>query len=324
MKIPTAADIKKYLNQYNPVGLENARVIRNLTAETANNHWNWLVEKDSRRYVIRIAKPKGNVPPDIAKEYEALFCLKETGIAPRPYWIDITSFSSPLLIEDFIYGRHPKQKPDAREVKAIARTIARLHQIRPPQHFPLADRSYSVRLKILENRLKEAARKPLVRNIIQKSGILKLMPAIRRFFKFASHFADKKPKVFLHGDLYLGNVLINRKGRAILIDFQKPAIGEPAVDFGNIFVDVSWREYYERFRDTFIKEYSRFNNYPKLEELFDLRMVERDTTSLFSEFKEAATKLPQQKVALQKYFLHKHPKWRIELIRKELEKFGIL
>jgi len=324
MRIPTKANIERYLHQFDPAGLRGGRIERNLTPTGANNHFNWLVNKGGKKYVVRIAKPKGNLPTDITIEYLALSHLEGTGLAPRPHWIDPAGFLYPLLIEDFVEGKTPSIKPDISDLKAIARTVAKLHQCQMPKNIPLADRGYGPRFKTLEKRLEKALESPLVREAANESGFVSLVPRIRKFFGLASSVADSCPRVFLHGDLYLGNVLIAKKSkRAVLIDFQSPAIGDPTFDFGNIFVDVSWRRHYGRFKDVFLSEYLRYHDYPKLSALFDLRMVERDTTSIISEFRDAAAKLPQTKAAMKKYFDYKRPHWRVRLIEQALGRLGI-
>lgn len=323
MKIPTKTDIEKYLRRFDPVGLGSACVERNLTPLNANNHFNWVVRKGGKHYVVRIAKPKGNLPTDIAIEYLTLSLLKGRGIAPQPHWIDSTGFIYPLLIEDFVEGIALKTKPDVSEIKMIARMLARLHNVEMPREIPLVDRSFNSRFSLLEERLKKAIGKPLVRKVAVESNFLPLLPRIKKFFRFASSFADRCPRVFLHGDLYPGNVLITKGGKAVLIDFQKPSVGDPTFDFGNLFVDIGWRKYYPMFGKILVREYLRHHDYPKLAKLFDLRMIERDITSIISEFRDAAAKLPQTNAALGRYFARKRPAWRILLIQQQLERLGI-
>lgn len=322
-KIPTKTEIKSYFNRYNPAGLRGAEIVQNLTP-TANNHFNWLLEKKGKRYVLRIAKPGGNMPSNIVIEYLVLRHLEDSGLVPRPYWIDTTNFMNPLLIEEFVEGARLGTKPTLYDLQAVARSLARLHQQAVPAHFPLEDRSYRPRLNKIILRIEQAITQPLVREVTEQCGLLKLMPRIEKFLQSATMFADKKRRVLLHGDMYLGNVIL-KNDEAVLIDWQKPALGEPTFDFGNLFVDVTWRSYYAEFRDDFLEEYLGLHRYASLrqmQKLFDLRMIERDITSLASELKEAA-QLPQKKERVQQYFAYKRPDWRVSLLEEQLEKFGI-
>lgn len=321
MKIPTARDVKNYLYERNPAGLRGATVTRDLTAKRANNHFNWVIRKGNRHFVVRMAKPKGNVTPNIRMEFAVLKHLKNTGVAPRPWWLDTNHFAYPLLIEDFVAGKLPGNKLRGKELRAIARTVARLHRLTIPNHLKLEDKNYATRLEILEKRLAEATRKPLISRVAQEIGISSLRPRLKKFFKLAVKLADKKRRVFLHGDLYLGNVIIGKRG-AVLIDFQKPATGDPTCDLGNLFVGIAWRPHYENSRDILVKEYLHHNNYPQLKELLDVRMIERDITSIVSELRDAAH-LPQRKSTLKRYFHHKRPKWRMRLIKRGLDSLGV-
>ncbi len=319
MKIPTTKNIRAYLKKFNPAGLGDAKITKNLAPNNANNHFIWLIEKGGKQYVLRIAKPKGgNIAPNIDLEYKILKFLSQTELAPKPHWLDNKNFLYPLLIEEFVGGKRPNEgKPSKEGLKSIARTLSQLHQLPIPSNPKLENRSYKKRLEELKKRLGQALRnQALLKPWAEK--IYETWPRIIKFFKVAQKFSDSKPRVLLHGDLYLGNIIINKKTEAIIIDWQKPAIGDPTFDFGNIFVGIGWRKHYPKFKRILIDEYYKHFRYSALDKLFDLRIIERDITSIISELRDAA-KL-KRKSEINDYLSKKKFNWRINLIKKNLHK----
>ncbi|MEW5805635.1 MAG: phosphotransferase [Patescibacteria group bacterium] len=317
----TKQQLKKYLKQLNPAGLKNARVTKQINPERAS-YFTWLVYDKGKKYLVKIAKPDFDKKEAIVLEYSLLKHLQKTTIAPKAYWLDPSHY---LIIEDYLEGKwphsDPKKEPSEKVIKAMAKTLARLHKIKPPKEIALKQQSYP-KPDDFERKIREIDKGKYAKPILDKTGFIKFVPRIKRFLSFAEKASRRKRQVLLHNNTYLVNFLIDKQNKARLIDFKAAAIGEPSFDFGNIFVWIGWRKpgYYEKYKNVFLREYQRYHKYPGLAKLFSIQMLERDVASFTSELKIAN----QMKVksAAVKYLKSAKPEWRVELIKKQLEDFG--
>ena len=148
-------------------------------------------------------------PNDPAAEWEALRRLAGTDLAPRPIGAALTPLG-PMLA----YEHVPSPGPAAPE--AVARALARLHALSPPEGLrrlaPGAG-GLRARLRAVAGGLREPPPEPI------RALLRDVWPA---------EPAPCAP-AFLHGDPTPGNALAAGDG-CVLIDWQCPALGDPCDD----------------------------------------------------------------------------------------------
>lgn len=94
--------VREYLEQRRPLTVHDFD-LRELASGEYNK--NFLLTAQKRKYVVRVSVSQLSGEGDqLQKEYDTLKYLKDQQIAPRPYFIDMTGFQFPIMIEEFIEG----------------------------------------------------------------------------------------------------------------------------------------------------------------------------------------------------------------------------
>ncbi len=145
---------------------------------------------------------------DPAREVACLAALSGSGLAPAPVAAD------PRAGPPWLLYRHLPGRRWAQGVEAVAHLLARVHAAAPPPGLPWApDGSAALARQALEIlSLCRTARAAELRALAPRGQV-----------------APSGQARLLHGDPVAGNIVVHA-GRAALIDWQCPALGDPAED----------------------------------------------------------------------------------------------
>ena len=196
-----------------PVPLEGGRINRV-----------WRLRGGLYDLVLKLYDPEGATPlfaNDPAHEAACLADLAGSGLAPAPVAGDARAD------QPWILYRHLPGTPWAEGVEAVARILARVHGHAPVDGLPAApDGSAEITGQTLETlshcRSSEA------------DHLRRCQPP--------GEVAPSGLRRFLHGDPVPGNIVM-QGGRAALIDWQCPALGDPAGDLA-IFASPAMQHIY--------------------------------------------------------------------------------
>ncbi len=174
----------------------------------------WKVGKGPSALICKLYAPHVHselFPNDSRAEWAALTGLRGQGLAPEPLAL-VETGSGPCLVYRHIPGTPWRTGPDR-----VARLLARLHRLPPPQGLRRAAAGEAALAAQTERMLDtlppaEAAR----------LHALRPPPA-------PAAEGEPVPEVFLHGDVVPANIICTRRGIA-LIDWQCPALGDPCED----------------------------------------------------------------------------------------------
>lgn len=122
--------VRNYLDQKRPLDIQNFEL-----EELASGEYNvnFLLTAHGHKYVVRVSISQLSGAGDqLQKEYDTLKYLKDQQIAPQPYFIDMTGFQFPIMIEEFIEGT-PIAEFNDEVLDKIGIMIARINNV------PLSD-----------------------------------------------------------------------------------------------------------------------------------------------------------------------------------------
>jgi thiamine kinase-like enzyme len=225
--------IKKYFTRKEvllPLKIKYIKKINVTEIGKGQNNRNFMISINKKNFVLRI-----NIDPDdpekTDREFIILNALKNTLIAPIPYYKDTTKkyFNNTLMVTSFIKGR-PLIKKDHRTIKNIAKLLAKVHTINPEEiggiiHLNNKNK-YSDPMKIINNRI----------IIIKKEQILRRDINVLKQILTEKYAPKDKLKQLVHGNFWLGNILVDNKEYK-LVDFENTTFNDPAIDLAHTLED---------------------------------------------------------------------------------------
>jgi aminoglycoside phosphotransferase (APT) family kinase protein len=199
----------------------------------------WIEDAAGRRgYVVRSDPPPGQsiIDTDRAQEWAVLSALHESGTVPvpPPRWFDASGdeLGSPAIVMDLIESesllskarREVTDEPDLAMADQLGATAAVVHTFDVtvlPDHLerPTSWDDY------IDQRIQ--------RWVDAEQAHVSSDPVMRYV---ASWLRDNKPPPvpfgLVHGDFQMANVLVDRNGDYVLIDWELTHIGDPREDLG--------------------------------------------------------------------------------------------
>ena len=245
---------------------------------------NYLVASDSTRLVLRVnIGSQIDRDDQIVYEYRALELLTQSGVTPRPHFVDDTRqfFDRGILIMDYLPGGildYDRDLPDA------AALFATVHQIDVPvekNHLIREDAPLSLIYQECAGLLRQYFDSDLADPNIRAylTDLLNWADTARA--KEAYYQQDPWPCI-VNTEVNSGNFIVNRNRKTIhLVDWEMPRWGDPSQDLSHFCSPLTtlwktdWRMSAEIKRD-FLKTYSQHIKDPHLRDTLQDRIRLRD------------------------------------------------
>lgn len=250
---------------------------------------NYLVQQGTHRWVFRVnVGTQIDRDDQIRYEFCALKLLEETGVTPRPYYVDDTPGLTDaagntygVLLMEYLPGEMLDYR---RDLEDAARLFARVHTC------PIAEE---------ENHLIREAR-PLSMTYEECSRLLPVYlksdladPALRDYLREVLAWADEarhNERYFLddpwpcviNTEVNAGNFIANRQRHTLhLVDWEKPLWGDPSQDLSHFCVPTTtlWKTDYRMSpadRARFLRAYKAAIDDVYLRETIEARVRLRD------------------------------------------------
>lgn len=204
----------------------DARVLSLRALHSGNGPWLLRVESPRRLTEVVLRAPTDRVDGGfIATNVAALLLAEKRGLpAPRLIGADLGGHAAgaPASVETAVPGSSDwPARASADRLRAAGAAIARVHQIplAPSGHLPLRPRPIAVDDFARERRLGRMPTTPLLQAADDLTQGITAAPG---------------PPVFLHGDVWPGNMMWRGPACSALIDWKTAGAGHPGVDLGEL------------------------------------------------------------------------------------------
>jgi len=221
-----------------------------------NHNTNYVIKTNDGNYILRIEN--NSQFKNLTKEYTILKSLK-SGLGPKIYFFDHSHKIIPAdyFVEEFIEGKHPKEKLNNSFAKKMARWLKKLHSTRTLSLSECMSKGYYSL---------SCAIKPYYNNFEKYHYCLnaELTQTLEILFQKTIKLSKNNDKLFyglkkfplLHRDLSKDNILIT-KDAVKLIDWEFAGPGVPEWDL--VYFLQSFK-HTESQKNLFLKEYGYPNN----------------------------------------------------------------
>ncbi|MFR1167117.1 MAG: phosphotransferase enzyme family protein [Adlercreutzia equolifaciens] len=215
------------------LGVDGPGELTVLPLAQGEHNANFVLEaRDGRRFVLRVnyASQLG-LDDQIGYEFAALRALASSGRTPEPLYVDGTRsrIGRGALVESFVEGAWIDLE-DSRQVREAARALADVHSVAAPR---LCASSGGGPLALPVGELPEALR----RLSGERSRGGRVMREVDELFVRAQRAVDAAPvpspcecSHILNAGSGAVHFLIDDTGRASIVDWEKPVLGEVAQD----------------------------------------------------------------------------------------------
>jgi aminoglycoside phosphotransferase (APT) family kinase protein len=219
---------------------------------------NYLISSDSLQLVFRVnIGTQINRDDQILYEYRALELLAQSGVTPRPYFVDDTRqvFEQGILIMEYLPGEPMDYHRDLwdaaglfTKIHQIAVTEEKNHLIREEAPLTLI---YEECAGLLRQYFDSDLAQPEIRDYLME--LIEWAEAARSQETFYQQ--DPWPCI-VNTEVNSGNFIVNRRQETIhLVDWEMPRWGDPSQDLTTLW-KTNWRMTREEKR-RFLKTYSR-------------------------------------------------------------------
>ncbi|MGC9398481.1 MAG: phosphotransferase family protein [Anaerolineae bacterium] len=286
------SDVEAYLAQKEVEGVphwdtETARQITPLAQGEYN--MNYLVSQGTHRWVFRVnIGTQIDREDQIRYEFRALQLLEETGVTPKPYYVDDTpglidaeGRTYGVLLMEYLPGEMLDYR---RDLEAAARLFARVHTCPAAEeknHLIRETRPLSMTYEecrrllpvYLESDLADPALRDYLREVLAWAD--EARHAERYFLE------DPWPCV-INTEVNAGNFIANRQRHTLhLVDWEKPLWGDPSQDLSHFCAPTTtlWKSDYRMSpadKARFLHAYKEAIGDPHLRETIEARVRLRD------------------------------------------------
>lgn len=224
---------------------------------------NYLIRQGDRRWVFRVnLGTQIDREDQIQYEYQALCLLAETGVTPRPYYIDDSHQLLPngVLMMEYLPGEPLDYR---RDLASAAQLFARIHSQTAglqAHHLIVEERPLSMMVEecggLLQVYFEDDQADPSIRSYLQ--DVLEWADEARH--QEAYYLGDPWPCI-INTEVNSGNFIVNRPRNTLhLIDWEKPLWGDPSQDLSHFGVPTTtlWKTDYSMDpadRQTFLDAY---------------------------------------------------------------------
>lgn len=216
------------------LGVDGPGELTVLPLAQGEHNANFVLEaRDGRRFVLRVnyASQLG-LDDQIGYEFAALRALASSGRTPEPLYVDGTRsrIGRGALVESFVEGAWIDLE-DSRQVREAARALADVHSVAAPPDCALLRAEDPLRSQL------ESCRRLF--DGYQASDLAegRVMREVDELFVRAQRAVDAAPvpsscecSHILNTEAVPSHFLIDDTGRASIVDWEKPVLGEVAQD----------------------------------------------------------------------------------------------
>lgn len=245
---------------------------------------NYLVDAPGARLVLRVNMGTQIQREDqIVYEYQALRLLEDSGVTPRPCFVDDgrKDFDTGVLLMEFLPG---EPLDYARDLEAAAALFARIHQVPvepSTSHLIHEERPLSMIYDechgLLETYFQSGLADPEIKQYLAE---VRLWAAENRR-KETFYLADPWHSI-INTEVNSGNFIANRdKGTLHLVDWEMPRWGDPSQDLAHFCSPLTtlWKTSYRMDaadKARFITSYKNQIEAPHLRDTLDDRLKIRE------------------------------------------------
>ena len=245
---------------------------------------NYLMASDSIQLVFRVnIGTQIDRDDQIVYEYQALSLLQQSGVTPRPHFVDDTRsfFDRGILIMDYLPGEALDYQRDLTDAAGL---FAAIHQVEVP-----AERNHLIRemapLSLIyaecAGLLQQYIESPLADQDIRQY-LLELKAWADGARANEIYYQQDPWPCIVNTEVNSGNFIVNRKRKTIhLVDWEMPRWGDPSQDLSHFCSPLTtlwktdWRMSPSQKRD-FLKTYCRGVDDPHLRDTLLERVRLRD------------------------------------------------
>ncbi|MEJ2168732.1 MAG: phosphotransferase [Desulfobacterales bacterium] len=226
---------------------------------------NYLIYSDSLRLVLRVnIGTQINREDQILYEYRALNLLADSGVTPRPHFVDDTRrfFDRGILIMDYLPGEALDYNND---LPAAAMLLATVHQVDVPEennHLIREDAPLSLIYEECAGLLQQYFDSDLA-DLTIRDYLMDLRAWADAARANEKYFQQDPWPCIVNTEVNSGNFIVNRKkGTIHLVDWEMPRWGDPSQDLSHFCSPLTtlwktdWRMSPAEKRD-FLKAYGR-------------------------------------------------------------------
>ncbi len=191
---------------------------------------NFILEDENNRYVLRV-NYGSQIATDNQIEYEhaTLAALAESGVTPRPLFVDGSQqlFPQGILVMEYIPGRPLDYATDLDDAAAI---FARIHAVTPPEpnHFIHETRLFSDRVDEAHHWLKDTWESPALDAGIKR--ILEQAVAACDKGRQAERYFVDNPLLCINNTEVNSHNFVIGDDRSTLVDWEKAVVTDPCQD----------------------------------------------------------------------------------------------
>ena len=245
---------------------------------------NYLISSESLQLVLRVnIGSQINRDDQIVYEYKALDLLRQSGVTPRPHFVDDTRryFDRGILIMDYLPGKALDYTQDLAKAAKLFATIHQVEVSEEKNHLIREDAPLSLIYEecagLLRQYFDSDLADPYIKNYL--TDLLNWADAARENEKY---FQQDHWPCIVNTEVNSGNFIVNRNRETIhLVDWEMPRWGDPSQDLSHFCSPLTtlwktdWRMSPEIKRG-FLKAYSQHIQDPHLRDTLQDRIRLRD------------------------------------------------
>jgi aminoglycoside phosphotransferase (APT) family kinase protein len=250
--------VKRYVSEAPLSAVPNLKrkvALRVLPLAQGEYNLNYVLEQKGHRWVLRVNIGSQIQREDqIVYEYQALHLLRESGVTPRPYYVDDSRryLDYGLLIMEYLPGESLDYR---RDLDAAARLFASVHTVPVPDGAnPLIEETrplsmtYEECARLLPVYLESDLADPALRDYLVE--VLDWASEARHRERA---FIEDPWRCIINTEVNSGNFIANREeGTLHLVDWEKPLHGDPSQDLSHFCAPMTtlWKTEYRISQDT--------------------------------------------------------------------------
>ena len=258
--------VTEYLHQIDldtVPGWQNKKTFQVSPLAQGEYNMNYIVSQGDNFWVLRVnIGTQIGRDDQIAYEYGALKLLEESGVTPRPFFLDSSGefLDYGLLIMEYIPGESLDYR---RDLLRAARLFARLHSLEIPaenHHLIREDRPLTGMYEE-SSRLADVYMRSELANLTVRQYLAEVLVWANEARRADAYYLADPCFCVINTEVNSGNFIVNRKAGTIhLVDWEKPLWGDPSQDLSHFSVPTTtlWKTSYRmplRDRERFLNAY---------------------------------------------------------------------